>query len=198
MGQEYGASTPFHYFAEHDAVLNRMVRLGRTDFLHQFPNIACAQGASLLAPPSQRATFDACKLQPAERAANTHWLALHRDLLRLRREDAVFAAQDKDRLAGAVLGPEAFLLRWLTPDGQDRLVLVNLGTSLTLRPASEPLLAPPALSQWECLWSSEDPQYGGNGTPDLGMDATPVLPAHALMVLAPAPMTTEARHGSRT
>ena len=67
---------------------------------------------------------------------------MHRDLLRLRREDAVFggAAVGVD---GAVLGDEAFVLRFFGEENDDRLLLVNLGLDLNLNPAPEPLLAPP-------------------------------------------------------
>ena len=52
------------------------------------------------------------------------------DLLRLRRKDPVFAAQAAHGIDGAVLGPEAFLLRFFAPDGDDRLLLVNFGRDL--------------------------------------------------------------------
>ena len=46
----------------------------------------------------------------------------------------------------------------------DRLLVVNLGVD-TAPPVSTPLLAPPDRSGWRLLWSSEDPAYGGGGTP---------------------------------
>ena len=52
---------------------------------------------------------------------------LHRDLIRLRREDAVFSRQDRRAIEGAVIGPEAFVLRWCDDEGDDRLMLFNLG-----------------------------------------------------------------------
>ena len=45
-------------------------------------------------------------------------------------------------------------------------MLVNLGVELRLPVAAEPLLAPPDGRRWRVLWSSEDPRYGGNGTPE--------------------------------
>jgi maltooligosyltrehalose trehalohydrolase len=42
---------------------------------------------------------------------------------------------------------------------------VNLGRTLHLDPAPEPLLAPPAGTRWVVRWSSEDPRYGGIGAP---------------------------------
>ena len=68
---------------------------------------------------------------------------------------------------GAVLSSEAFLLRFFGEQRDDRLLLVNLGANLHLDPAPEPLLAPPDGSEWTTLWSSENPKYGGIGTPPL-------------------------------
>ena len=56
-------------------------------------------------------------------------------------------------------------LRFFGEGGADRLLLVNLGRDLLLCPVPEPLLAPPEGRDWEALWSSESPRYGGCGMP---------------------------------
>ena len=89
---------------------------------------------------------------------------------------------------GAVLGPEAFLLRFFGADGGDRLLLVNLGATLPLQPMPEPLLAPPAGMRWKLMWHSEDPRYGGNGMKEIDGEHSWRLPAHALAVLEPHPL----------
>jgi maltooligosyltrehalose trehalohydrolase len=187
QGQEFAASAPFLYFARHEDELNPLVRNGRQEFLQQFPNIDSRQGRALLAAPADAAAFERCKLDHGERQRHAHVVALHRDLLRLRREDPVFAAQDKTRMHGAVLGPEAFLLRFLGPDGDDRLLIINLGTTLPLLPMPEPLLAPPQGCRWRLLWHSEDARYHGNGMAEPEGEHSWRLPAHALAVLAPQP-----------
>jgi maltooligosyltrehalose trehalohydrolase len=191
QGQEFAASTPFLYFARHEDELNSLIRKGRQDFLTQFPNIASEQGGKLLPSPADEETFERCKLDHAEREKNAHVVRLHRDLLRLRREDPVFSRQDSTRMHGAVLGPEAFLLRFLAEDGGDRLVLVNLGITLPLTPMPEPLLAPPDGCRWKLLWHSEDPRYGGNGMIEPDGEHSWRLPAHALAVLVPQPLEEE-------
>ena len=112
---------------------------------------------------------------------------MHRDLLKLRREDPVFSAQGAGGVDGAVLGDEAFVLRFFDEEGRDRLLLVNLGRALNLNPAPEPLLAPPENSIWTTLWSSEDCRYGGSGTHALETSNNWMLPAHAAVVMRPAP-----------
>jgi maltooligosyltrehalose trehalohydrolase len=83
---------------------------------------------------------------------------------------------------GAVLGPEAFVLRYVGREFGDRLLLVNLGRDWDLRPATEPLLAPPLGMHWRLLFSSEEPQYGGAGTP-VPDGKSWRLPGHAAIVL---------------
>jgi maltooligosyltrehalose trehalohydrolase len=77
----------------------------------------------------------------------------------------VFARQNRRQIEGAVLGPEAFVLRWYEAENDDRLAMFNMGRQLDSLPPAEPLLAAPAARNWELLWSSEDPRYGGTGTP---------------------------------
>ncbi|HEX9941616.1 MAG TPA: malto-oligosyltrehalose trehalohydrolase [Thermoanaerobaculia bacterium] len=165
QGQEFCASSPFLYFADHKPELAEAVRKGRLEFLSQFPSLALPEIQAGVPDPESPETFERCKLDLAERERHAPGYALHRDLLRLRREDPVFRAQGAGGFDGAVLGPEAFVLRFFDEDAGDRLLLVNLGVDLELEPAPEPLLAPRTGRRWEMLWSSEDPRYGGTGAP---------------------------------
>jgi maltooligosyltrehalose trehalohydrolase len=137
QGEEFAASAPFLYFADHKPELAALVAKGRQDFLKQFPSVTTS------AKPGDPATFERCKLDHSEREKNSQAVAMHRDLLRLRREAS--------RVDGAVIGEGAFLLRF----DDDRLLIVNLGDALALDVAPEPLLAPPEGSRWQLLWSSE-------------------------------------------
>lgn len=165
QGQEFAASAPFLYFADHPAELAAQVRDGRFQFLRQFDRLAGEDCAAVVPDPAERATFEACKLDWSEVERHASTLALHRDLLRLRREEEVFRRQDPRGLDGATLDDHAFVLRFFADGDGDRLLLVNLGADLALSGASEPLLAPPGDMRWENLWSSEAYAYGGSGTP---------------------------------
>ena len=68
-----------------------------------------------------------CKLDFSERATHGGTYALHRDLLRLRRDDPVIGQQRRGAVDGAVLGPAAFVLRYFGTAGNDRVLIVNLG-----------------------------------------------------------------------
>jgi maltooligosyltrehalose trehalohydrolase len=85
-----------------------------------------------------------------------------------------------------VLAERAFVIRYFaTTDAQDRLLLVNLGSDLHLPSVAEPLLAPVRTGGWKIAWSSESPEYGGNGTPDLETTAGWILPARSAVLLEP-------------
>ena len=191
QGQEFGASSPFLYFADHEPKLADMVRNGRSEFLAQFRSLATPEMAGLFADPSDPATFERCKLDHAERETHAAIYALHRDLLHLRHAEPVFRAQRKYGVDGAVLAEEAFLLRFFGEHDDDRLMLVNFGSDLLLNPAPEPLLAPPEGREWAILWSSENPKYGGTGTPPLDTDENWRIPGRAAVVLKPIALQTE-------
>ena len=187
QGQEFAASSPFLYFADQNPALSDLVRKGRIEFLAQFRSLATPEMLDRFSDPASLATFQRCKLDQSEREAHREAYELHRDLLKLRREDPVLHAQKRRGVDGAVLAPEAFLLRFFGENGDDRLLLVNLGRDLHLDPAPEPLLAPPVDSEWTTLWSSEHPRYGGTGTPPLDTEDNWRIPGYAAVLLKPEP-----------
>ncbi len=167
QGQEFACSAPFLFFADHQPELAAQVLKGRREFTSQFAHLAAPEIADTLAVPHTAASFECCKLDHAERLHGMHQQAwqLHRDLLALRRSDACLQRAQRQRsVDGAVLSPEAFVLRFFGDGGDDRLLVVNLGRTLHLDPVPEPLLAPPAGGPWRVAWSSQHPQYGGIGT----------------------------------
>jgi maltooligosyltrehalose trehalohydrolase len=183
QGQEFDSSAPFLYFADHRDDLRESIRKGRREFLEQFPSLADPDVAGALPSPVDEATFQKCKLNLSERETHATAYVFHRDLLRLRRADAVIARPR--RVDGAVIAPEAFVLRYFGETG-DRLLVVNLGSDLDLTPSSEPLLAPPRGARWSSLWSSESIRYGGQGTPPLDATSKWHIVAEAAILLGPA------------
>jgi maltooligosyltrehalose trehalohydrolase len=172
MGQEFQASQPFLYFTDHAAPLGEQVRQGRNEFLAQFPGAATAAARDCIADPNDAATFRRCQLDWAQARDHTEAVSLHRDLLRLRREDALLSQQAAPTAAGvptfdgAVLGPSAFVLRWSGGAAGERLLLVNLGAEVPPQSYAEPLLACAPGERWQLLWSSERVAYGGAGEVD--------------------------------
>jgi maltooligosyltrehalose trehalohydrolase len=164
MGQEFGASAPFHYFVDFPpGKLTADIHQGRKEFLAQFPSYGSPAAQAAIVDPSDPSVYERSQLDLSEREYHAEWYTLHRDLLRLRREDPVIAQQAREAIDGAVLGAYAFLLRYMGHDGNDRLLLINLGADLLYQPAPEPLIAPPVGRSWSFVWSSDAPCYGGPG-----------------------------------
>jgi maltooligosyltrehalose trehalohydrolase len=186
QGEEFAASAPFLYFADHHSELAGLVATGRRAFVEQFPSAASEESKAYFPDPEKEDTFQCCKLDFAERETHAELYELHRDLIKLRQEDPVFRRPQIGGIDGAVLGPEAFALRFFSNHGDDRLLLVNLGIDLRLNYLPEPLLAPIEGKAWKMKWSSEDPRYGGGGTPPLEIKGAWQIPGHAAMVLSPA------------
>lgn len=183
QGQEFAASTPFLYFADHNPELAKLVAKGREEFLAQFPSIASEDAANLIPNPELEDTFLSCKLDFADCEKHAEVLLLHRDLIRLRKEDPLLGNATRGKFDGSVLDTSAFMLRFFGQHQDDRLLIVNLGVHVHLDPAPEPLLAPPLGCTWELAWSSEDPRYGGGGTPPLDSEDNWQLPAEAAVLL---------------
>lgn len=167
QGQEFASSSEFHFFADHSGELGELVRKGRMEFMAQFWSICGRDEATRILDPAHPATFVRCKLDWSEREKHVEVLELHRDLLRLRREDPVLRRRAHRGLDGAVIGPQAFALRFFGDQGDDRLLVVNLGARFHADPLPEPLMAPPAGTTWSTVLSTEDQKYGGWGTPPL-------------------------------
>jgi len=185
QGQEFAASTPFYYFADHISDISSLVYRGRREYFKYFPSISDPSIQSHIRLPDQLETFEACKLNFDERHSHAQAYALHRDLLKLRRYDSIFNQPHLHGLDGAVLGPDAFLLRYFGEGDNTRLILINFGVDMILSPAPEPLLAAPEDTEWDILWSSEDFRYGGAGVTPLVTNQNWIVYGHSALVLIP-------------
>jgi maltooligosyltrehalose trehalohydrolase len=185
QGEEFGASTPFHYFADHQGELAKFVFQGRKKFLSQFRSAATPEIQARIPDPRDPHTFESSKLKSGDRLNSSEVFHLYRDLLRLRHHDDVLKGASEGVLDGAVLGDETLVIRFFSEKKDDRLLIVNLGRALHLDLVSEPLLAPFDAKTWTLFWSSEDPCYGGQGTPSLIVDEGWEIPGHAAILLKP-------------
>src|SRR6266850_3991604 len=186
QGEEFGASSPFVFFADvGDAAVRDGIRKGRVELLAPFLSLTEEETLRSLPAPDDPQTFSRCKLDFSEREKNRALYDLHIDLLKLRRDDSRFRLQESDGIDGAVLGPKSFVLRYFSEANDDRLLLVNFGERQVLHPASDPLLAPPADCRWETLWTSDSQRYGGEATVATAGPYRWILPAESTVALRP-------------
>jgi maltooligosyltrehalose trehalohydrolase len=164
-GDEFAASTPILYFADHEPDLAGLVREGRARFLTQFASLADPAAQAALADPADPATYEQCRLDPRERSRKLAAIRLHRDLIALRRAGA--ALNGKTRARAEALTDHAFLVR-----AGDLLLVINLGGDLELGREASRLLATPRGTPWSFRWSSDDVAYDGPGVPDAARAGT--------------------------
>jgi maltooligosyltrehalose trehalohydrolase len=199
QGQEFGASSPFLYFADFEGEGERAIARDRGRALAHFPSIADPPMIAALADPSDTATFHRTKLDWSEWEAHAPTVALHRDLLRLRREDPAFVRASHHRtIDGATIGEQAFFLRFFAATANDdRLLFLNLGADREIRVLADPLFAPPAGCRWQVNWSSEDPRYGGSGRRTTDTSRRWILPGRAALVFVAVAEPDAALDGRR-
>ena len=204
QGQEFASSNTFHFFSDHHPELAKLVGAGRAKEIAQFPSAATDRIQKALINPSDESTFIRSKIDLDERTKPGHSdiFQLHKDLLRLRREEPAFRrVQRRGDIDGAVLGPAAFVLRYFSSsnaggesagESGDRLLIVNLGLDITLDPAPEPLLAAPPGRGWQIMLTTEDPAYGGSGTAPVETEREGWhIPGRTAVVLRPVSSSDE-------
>ena len=194
QGEEFGAYSPFLFFADvGDASVRDAIHRGRAKLLAPFLSVTEEEAWSSLPAPDDPQAFARCKLDFCEREKNRELYDLPIDLLKLRREDSRFRQQIPGGVDGAVLGPASFVLRYFSKEKEDRLLVVNFGERQVLKPAAEPLLAPPSGYRWETLWTTESPRYAGASAALIATAEQWVLPAESAVAVRPC---TSANHAN--
>lgn len=163
QGQEFGSTAPFYYFADHEENLNIQIFKGRKKFLSQFPSLASKKNLKNIPSSGAWHTFAQCKLDHSEKEKNLNLFRLHKELIRLRKEDPIFKKVTFLKFDGAVLNEDAFLIRFFGDRANDRLIIINFGVDFIFNPAPEPLMAINRELEWEILFSSDSLEYGGEG-----------------------------------
>lgn len=180
QGQEFGSRAPFFYFADHAAPLCHDVAKGRRTFLEQFVRLRDDEVFARHPEPHDEKGWQVCHLDHDDDERAREWRRLHRDAIDLRRHrprhDGAY------HLDGTAPDPTLLLLRYFGDDDRDWLIVLNAGHDRDIAALSEPLLAPPRRRTWQVRFSTEHPQYGGQGRMAWAEGAWPV-PGHSLLVL---------------
>jgi 1,4-alpha-glucan branching enzyme/maltooligosyltrehalose trehalohydrolase len=132
MGEEAGSTTPFLYFCDHAEPLASAVRDGRRREFAAFARFATgAERVADIPDPCAEASFADSRIdwEAREGDAQQEWLCFYRELLALRHAYVVprVALLVPGRATPALLGEQAFVIRWPTIDGAELVLRANLG-----------------------------------------------------------------------
>lgn len=162
QGQEFMSSANFEFFADHTPELSELMRKGRRKELRQFPSLSETLEQEL---HITRDAFERSKLNHSEKYSvpNSQMLYLHRDLLKLRKQEPFCSCGHSRDFDVSSLSDFVLVIRFFHGTESDRLLAVNLGNDWYPEILPEPLLGTPDGFKWEIEFSSEDPIYGGGG-----------------------------------
>jgi maltooligosyltrehalose trehalohydrolase len=129
MGQEWGATAPFLYFASYDGELAEAVRNGRRREFAPFAAFADARQRDRIPDPNDIRTFSASIPDASEISQPNHreWLDLHCRLLALRAREIMPRIPGTETRGATVLGKAAVLASWRMGDGTKLTIAVNFG-----------------------------------------------------------------------
>ena len=131
MGQEWQASTPFPYFCDFEAELNRQVEAGRKKEFAKFIAFNNMDSHANIPSPVSEETFQRAKLNWGEITQTGHeqWRAFHRALLHLRQREItprlfnLLNANARYEL----IAEHCLKVCWTLGDGSLLLLAANLG-----------------------------------------------------------------------
>jgi len=123
MGQEWGVTSPFLYFTDHEPELGQLVSAGRRREFAAFPEFASSAAREAIPDPQALDTFQSSKLRWSERELPEHraTLDLYRAALSLRKTDPVLSNSGRGELLAEALDGVLIVHRWR---GTQRRVLV--------------------------------------------------------------------------
>jgi maltooligosyltrehalose trehalohydrolase len=167
MGEEFGASQPFPFFAHFEPELAKAVREGRRAEFAKFPEFQDPHKREAIPDPTSGKTFRSAKLNWAEVTEGSHagWLALYRELLAIRHREVVPRLHNIGGKSGSyeVLGEGAVAVQWTMGDGSRLRLIANLTdrnlpiAGHTGRPLwSTGVIRRNHVEPWGVVWSIED------------------------------------------
>lgn len=126
MGEEFGATSPFFFFTDHNPDLALAVREGRRKEFAGFPQFSDPELLSQLPDPNAFDTFERSKPEPNS-VERQHF---YRRLLALRRQEIVPRLRGTCAVKARAVGSSAVIAHWRMGDGSLLTIGVNLGTEL--------------------------------------------------------------------
>jgi maltooligosyltrehalose trehalohydrolase len=165
MGQEWAASSPFHYFTDHPEELGRLVTEGRRREFGRFSAFRDPEVREQIPNPQSPTTFERSRLDWSEREDGEHEgvLALYQALLELRRSHPALRNGGRDGFDAAPLGDGTLVLRRNDPAGGALLVVVCVAGEIVTQLDRAPITRPPGDAPWRPVLATEERRFGGDG-----------------------------------
>lgn len=162
MGQEWGSSSPFNYFTDHEPQLGRNVTKGRRKEFEQFSAFSDPESRQKIPDPQAEETFYRSKLawQDLTNPENVQLLRLYQDLIRFRRTK--LTERRRGTWQVELVARFTIALRYYNGAGNAGvLALIQLVPAQTIIHADSPVLRPRKPVGWQFALSSNQPVYGG-------------------------------------
>ena len=166
MGQEWAATTPFAFFADHHAELGRAVTEGRRREFSRFAAFSNPLARERIPDPQAEQTFLASCLDWRERDREPHAsvLRLYRSLITLRRTSGAMGTGSGHRFDVTALDADCLLVQRAAPGAALRVIVRLRGAGrVALRVVSPPGL--PAGWRWKQVLTTEDPAFAADPRP---------------------------------
>jgi maltooligosyltrehalose trehalohydrolase len=164
MGQEWGATSPFLYFTDHEPELGRLVTEGRRKEFADFAAFASPAARAGIPDPQSERTFRRSRLAWRERTRDLHTptLRLYKALLALRRDLGLGQLERRDyRVEGR---DGELVLEVDRPDRPRVLVVVRLGGAGVLEGGQEGGTSASGDS-WRVVLTTEDVPFTSDPQP---------------------------------
>lgn len=179
MGQEWGASTPFQFFTDHNADLGKAITKGRRREFRNFSAFRDPQVLETIPDPQAPETFLRSKLHWEEMhdAEHAGLLLLYWEFLELRRTHRVFRGRERENRVVLDLGDGIAAILYGRPGEFRCLIVADLAGKDELPSLDDERLAPGGGRDWQPLLSSNDARFGGDEIQSRGIPATMVFEA---------------------
>ncbi len=168
MGQEWGATSPFLFFADHRPDLAKLVTAGRRREFADFPAFSDVHARQRIPDPQEPTTFLRSRLNWSECTHEPHALTLrlYQRLLELRRTEPLLRATTWAGFAAAAIGEHGLVLLRTAADANALLVVIHLHGAGTIHLGTASVWrAVPAQLRWEIALCTEEPPFAPDPLP---------------------------------
>jgi maltooligosyltrehalose trehalohydrolase len=162
MGQEWGCSSPFNYFTDHEPQLGHNITEGRRKEFQQFSAFRDPESRRKIPDPQAEETFKQSKLTWPDLMdpENVQLLRLYQDLIRFRRTK--LTERGRGTWQVELVARSTIALRYHNGSGNTGvLALIQLVPARTIINADTAVLRPRKRAGWQFALSSNQPIYGG-------------------------------------